>query len=57
MTKQKCRVHITRKPTSDSFDGTIIGETTSHYSVTHEMNEHEGELFAKNADMVRVELT
>lgn len=36
----------------DLFSGRIIGETTSHYLVTHRGNTELGELFAKNSDRV-----
>jgi hypothetical protein len=38
------------------FEGTIIGETSTHYLVTHESNQERGELFAKKSNAVNCQL-
>lgn len=55
MKPRKCKVTIYRNPI-DSFQGEIIGETTTHWLITHRENPAHGELFAKSALKVQVEL-
>ncbi len=51
--KMKVIVTINRGPKNiESFKGDVIGETTTHYKVSHRENPIVGELFAKDSKCV-----
>lgn len=53
--KQKLNIKVTIDHSQGNFqvfEGTIIGETTTHYKVIHDSNKEVGELFAKSSKCV-----
>jgi len=52
---KKCKVTIYRNPI-DSFQGEVVGETTTHWLITHRENPVAGELFPKRCLKVSVVL-